>query len=93
MTAMIPVHPGNILRRELAARGLSADDLASALGVPVGRIIDILNGKDALLPNMTPHLACYFGNSPSFWANLQATYELAVAARDMAVALSVETGS
>ena len=42
---MIPVHPGRILRRELQARGLSANRLAIELKLPSGRITDILAGK------------------------------------------------
>ena len=38
---MVPIHPGRILRRELQARGLSANALARALRVPSGRIVDI----------------------------------------------------
>ena len=38
-----PVHPGRLLRRELKARELSANRLALDLGVPSGRITDILN--------------------------------------------------
>ena len=34
---MTPVHPGEILREELDALGLSANALAKALGVPVNR--------------------------------------------------------
>ena len=41
---MTPVsHPGRLLKRELAARNLSANRLALELGVPSGRIVDILN--------------------------------------------------
>ena len=42
---MKPIHPGRILKRELSARGLSANKLALALRVPSGRITQILNGK------------------------------------------------
>lgn len=43
---MSPVsHPGRLLKRELKARSLSATRLALALGVPSGRITDILNGR------------------------------------------------
>jgi plasmid maintenance system antidote protein VapI len=37
------VHPGRLLKRELAARRLSANRLALDLGVPSGRITDILS--------------------------------------------------
>jgi len=42
------VHPGRLLRRELAARKLSANRLAIDLGVPSGRITDILNGRRSI---------------------------------------------
>ena len=35
---MRPVHPGEILRDELDALGLSANALSKALGVPVNRV-------------------------------------------------------
>ncbi|MBV9112758.1 MAG: addiction module antidote protein, HigA family, partial [Hyphomicrobiales bacterium] len=47
---MYPVHPGRILKRELAARDLSANRLALALRVPSGRITEILNGKRGISP-------------------------------------------
>ena len=42
------VHPGRLLGREIKARGLSANRLALALGVPSGRITDILNGRRSI---------------------------------------------
>jgi hypothetical protein len=39
---MVAIHPGRILKRELKARGLSANKLALALRVPSGRITAIL---------------------------------------------------
>ena len=42
---MTPIsHPGGLLKRELQARGLSANRLALDIGVPSGRVTDILNG-------------------------------------------------
>ncbi len=79
---MTPVHPGRILKRELEARGLSADKLALALRVPSGRITGILNAKSGISPETALRLVRYFGNSPQFWMNLQACFDLAVAERD-----------
>jgi addiction module HigA family antidote len=87
---MVPVHPGRILKRELAARGVSANALALALRVPSGRITDILNGKRSLSPDTALRLGRYFGNSPRFWANLQTAYDLAVAARDSGARIAEE---
>ena len=44
----VHVHPGRLLRRELKARELSANRLALDLGVPSGRITDILNERRSI---------------------------------------------
>ena len=72
----LPTHPGKILKRELEARGLSANKVALALGVPSGRITDILNGKRAITPDTAIRLGEFFKNSPQFWLNLQTKYDL-----------------
>ncbi len=87
---MLPVHPGRILKRELAARGLSANRLALALRLPSGRITDILNGKRGISPDTALRLGRYFGNSARFWLNLQTAYELAVAEREIGTRVSRE---
>lgn len=79
---MVPVHPGRILKRERAARELSANKLALALRVPSGRITSILNGKRAISPDTALRLARCFGNSAQFWMNLQMRYDLLVAERE-----------
>ncbi|HMP05277.1 MAG TPA: HigA family addiction module antitoxin [Lacipirellulaceae bacterium] len=73
---MPTVHPGRILKRELSARNLSANQLALALRVPSGRITSLLNGKRSVTPDTALRLARYFGNSAQFWLNLQARYDL-----------------
>ena len=80
---MIPVHPGRILKRELAARSLSANKLALALRVPSGRVTAILNENRAISPDTALRLARYFGNSALFWMNLQTRYDLTVAEREL----------
>jgi len=87
---MLIVHPGRVLRREIEARGLSANALALALRTPSGRITDILNGKRGISPETAMRLGRYFGNSARFWLNLQMAYELAVAERDLGTRISVE---
>ena len=41
-------HPGRLLKRELAARKLSANRLSLDIGVPSGRVTDILNGRRSI---------------------------------------------
>jgi len=73
---MVAVHPGRILKRELASRDLSANKLALALRVPSGRITSILNGKRAITPETALRLSRYFNNSAQFWMNLQTRFDL-----------------
>ncbi len=79
---MFPVHPGRILKDELAARKLSANAVARALRVPSGRIVDILNGKRAISADTALRLGRFFGNDAEFWVNLQAQFDLARALRE-----------
>ncbi len=80
---MHPVsHPGRLLKRELEARNLSANRLALALGVPSGRITDILNGRRSITAETAVRLGRYFGNRPRFWLELQSQYDIALVERD-----------
>ena len=87
---MTAVHPGRIVKRELVARGLSANKLALALRVPSGRVTSILNGKRAISPDTALRLARYFGNSAQFWMNLQTRYDLTIAERELGERIEAE---
>jgi antitoxin HigA-1 len=75
-------HPGRLLKRELEARGLSANRLALDLGVPSGRITDILNGRRGITADTAVRLGRYFGNRAQFWLDLQGQYDIAVVERE-----------
>ena len=80
---MPPVaHPGRLLKREMALRGLSANRLALDLGVPSGRVTDILNGRRSITADTAVRLGRYFRNSPQFWLDLQSQYDIAVVERE-----------
>ena len=76
------VHPGRLLRRELGARGLSANRLALDLGVPSGRVTDILQGRRAITADTAVRLGRYFGNGAQFWLDLQSQYAIALVERE-----------
>jgi len=76
------VHPGRLLKREMAARKLSANRLALDIGVPSGRITDILNGRRAITADTAVRLGRYFRNSGQFWLDLQSQYDIAVVERE-----------
>jgi addiction module HigA family antidote len=80
---MAPVaHPGRLLKRELIARGISANRLSLDLGVPSGRITDILNGRRSISADTAVRLGRYFGNRPQFWLDLQSQYDIALIERE-----------
>ena len=80
---MTPIaHPGRLLRRELAARELSANRLALDIGVPSGRITDILNRRRSISADTAVRLGRYFGNRAQFWLDLQGQFDIAVVERD-----------
>ena len=82
------VHPGRLLRRELTARALSANRLALDLGVPSGRITDILNGRRSISADTAVRLGRYFGNSAQFWLDLQSQYDIGVIEREHGAEIS-----
>jgi addiction module HigA family antidote len=51
------VHPGRLLKRELAARKLSANRLSLDIGVPSGRVTDILNGRRSITADTAVRLS------------------------------------
>jgi addiction module HigA family antidote len=75
-------HPGRLLKRELSARRLSANRVALDLGVPSGRVTDILNGRRSISADTAVRLGRYFGNSAQFWLDLQSQYDIAVIERE-----------
>jgi len=64
------VHPGRLLKRELAARKLSAIRLSRDIDVPSGRVTDILNGRRSITADTAVRLGRYFGNGAQFWLGL-----------------------
>ncbi len=77
-----PIHPGELLRDELKEIGVSLNELARALRVPMNRISAIVNGKRAITVDTAMRLARYFGTSPQYWLNLQIAYDLEVAEQE-----------
>ena len=86
-----PIHPGEILWEEfLSPLGMSANELALALRVPATRINDIVNEKRGITADTALRLARYFGTTPRFWMNMQASYELEVAEDQLGKAVTRE---
>ena len=73
-----PIHPGEFLAETLEELGVSQAQFARAISVSPMRISHVINGTRPV----TAELALLFGRaldqSPQYWLNLQADYDLKV---------------
>jgi antitoxin HigA-1 len=78
------VTPGEMLKEEfLVEYGLSQSQVAKAVGISPNRIAEIINNRRRITADTALRLGLYFGNSPEFWMNLQAHYDLKLARRNL----------
>ncbi len=71
-----PVHPGEVLKDELAEVELSQSALAKHIDVLPKTINEICRGKRGISAEMAVKLSKALGGSPQFWLNLQNNWEL-----------------
>src|SRR5436190_11227839 len=81
--ARAPIHPGEHLSDQLKEIGIPAAELARQIEVPVNRITGIINGQRGVTADTALRLGHWFGMSPEFWLNLQTSYELRLARREV----------
>jgi addiction module HigA family antidote len=75
------VHPGEVLKEELATLGVSPTALARQIAVPANRVHQIIAGKRAVTGETALRLGHWFGTDPQFWRNLQSAYEINLATK------------
>ncbi len=72
-----PPTPGEILQSAyLSPLGMTPDDLAKAVNLPVVRIVALLGGRAGMLTDTAVRLALYFGTTDRFWVDLQSDHDL-----------------
>ena len=71
-----PFHPGIFLRELLEEMSITPYRLAKDTFMPATRVGDILKGRRGITPDTAMRLAKYFGSNPSYWLNLQVSYDL-----------------
>ena len=72
----VAVHPGELIRDELAARGITQTQFAKVIGRPVQVVNEIVNGKKRVTADTALLVAAAFGTSAELWVNLQTAYDL-----------------
>ena len=79
-----PMHPGEVLREEfLVPLALSAGKLARICGVPRTRMERIASEETGITADTALRLSKAFGTTARMWLNLQNSYDMRVAQREI----------
>ena len=81
------VHPGSILRDELAELGVTQSTFARQIDVPPNRVSQIIAGKRSVTGDTALRFGRWFGVNAQFWLNLQTQIDLATADERIGVAV------
>ncbi len=78
-----PAHPGELIRETIngiigeTGKKLSVEEVATGLGTTRKTLSAIINGKQAVTPEMAIKLATGFSNTtPEFWLQVQDNFNL-----------------
>ena len=78
------IPPGEILLKDfLEPMKLTASQLARDIDVPPSRITDIIKNGRPITMDTAVRLGLYFNMSTEFWINLQYSYDLRIAKREL----------
>ena len=79
-----PMHPGEVLRGEfLVPLALSAGKIARICGVPRTRMERIASEETGITADTALRLSKAFGTTARMWLNLQNSYDMRVAQREI----------
>ena len=70
------IHPGEMIKDEIAARGITQKDLATKMNVSYSVFNEILNGKRPVTTEYALMLEAVLGTNASIWLGLQAEYNM-----------------
>ena len=82
MTSSMLIHPGEMIKDEIIARGITQKDLAQQMGVSYTVFNEILNGKRPVTTEYALLLEAALGTNASIWIGLQADYNMQKAKQD-----------
>ena len=70
------IHPGEMIKDEIMARGLTQKKLAQQMGVSYTVFNEILNGKRSVTTEYALMLEAALGTNANIWLGLQADYNM-----------------
>ena len=74
-----PIHPGEILKDELEARGLSQRKFAQTIGVSYSVFNEVVNGKRPITTEYALKIEAATGINAEFWRGMQSDYDMQTA--------------
>jgi antitoxin HigA-1 len=75
----VAIHPGEFLVEILTELDLSQAEFARVIGVSPMRVSHVVSGARPVTAELALRFGKAFGQSPEYWLNLQAAYDLAMA--------------
>ena len=82
LVCAVAIHPGEMLRDELQARGISQRKFAGIIGMPYTAFNEIINGKRSIMTDTALKIEAATGISATMWLGLQADYNMHTARSD-----------
>lgn len=73
------IHPGEFLGEILAEMSVSQAEFARAIGMSPMRISHVIKGSRPVTAELALLFGRAFDQSPQYWLNLQASYDLKIA--------------
>ena len=86
----VPIHPGEMLKDELQARGMSQRKFAGIIGMPYTAFNEIINGKRPITTDTALKIEAATGISAAIWLGLQTDYNMQTARRDYRLSILLD---
>jgi antitoxin HigA-1 len=78
-TGLPPIHPGAFLIETIRELNISQAQFSRAIGVSTMRVSHVVNGSRPVTAELALLFGRALGQSPQYWLNLQAAYDLKTA--------------
>ena len=78
-----PIHTGVFLKEILDELGISQNAFAQAIGVSPMRVSHVVKGTRPVTAELALLFGKAFGQTPNYWMNLQTSYDLKTAEKEM----------
>lgn len=78
-SGLAAIHPGDFLAEILTEFDVSQAEFARAIGVSAMRVSHVMKGSRPVTAELALLFGKALGQSPEYWLNLQAAYDLATA--------------